>query len=182
MAIVLASALLLSGFAAGCGGGASSASESSKKPPPSAEPEPFFKANGGRPGREVFKFGEEASKADREAASTVLEEEYNAREAGEWAKQCALMTYEQAEEVRETTEPDGTCASGLLIQASPLAKSRAFRVNPMTGPIEALRVGSGSAFALYRGRDGKDYATLMKKEDGKWKVDDLTPTLLPEPE
>jgi hypothetical protein len=184
--IVLVVGLLLTALAAGCGGGDSSGSEGSKnasggskEATSTAEPESFFKT-GTRPGRKVYGFGEEANDEEREAASTVLEEEYDARAAGEWAKQCALMTFEQSEEVRETTVPDANCAKGLRIQATPLAQSRAFRANPISGPIDAFRVEGENGFILYRGKDGKDYAMLMRKEDSRWKVDDLTPTQLPE--
>jgi len=172
MAVMLPAAL-----AAGCGGSDSNASGNSEKTKPTTESEPT--KFGTRPGREVVNFGEEADQGEREAAFGDLEENYRAREAGEWAKQCASMTLEQSEEVRETTEPDGTCASGLRTQASPLAKSKAFRAYPIQGPIEAFRVENDRGFVLYQGKDGNDYAMAMKKEDGKWLVDDLIPTKLP---
>jgi hypothetical protein len=179
IAVVLMAAALLAGLAAGCGGGSSSASGDSENSTPGVEPEPNLKF-GKRPGPEVVKFGEEADVEEREAASAVLEENFQARAAGEWGKQCASMTVEQAEEVRETTEPNGNCVTGLRIQASPLAQTQAFRANPMTGPIYALRVLGSRGFALYHGKKGKEYAMAMKKEDGEWKVDDLTATELPE--
>jgi hypothetical protein len=177
IAIVSMAAILLAAIAAGCGGGDSSASEDSgnTKPTTESEPPPF----GTRPGREVVNFGEEADQGEREAGFGVLEESYRAREAGEWAKQCASMTLEQSEEVRETTEPNGTCASGLRTQATPLAKSKAFRAYPIQGQIEAFRVKGELGFVLYHGKDGSDYAMAMKKEGGKWLVDDLIPTKLP---
>lgn len=177
IAIALLAVVLLAALAAGCGGGDSSASGDSGKSKPTTESEPS--KFGTRPGREVVNFGEEADQEGREAAFGVLEENYRARAAGEWAKQCASMTFEQTEEVRETTEPNGTCASGLRIQASPLAKSQAFRAYPISGPIEAFRVKGTRGFVLYHGKDGRDYAMAMKKEDGKWLVDDIIPTKLP---
>ena len=185
--IVLVVGLLLAGLAAGCGGGDSSGSEGSKNASGGseeatrrAEPEPesIFKY-GDRPGREVYGVGEEADEEERETASAILDEEYDARAAGDWAKQCALMTFEQSEEVRQTSAVNANCAKGVRIQSTPLAQSRAFRANPISA-IEAFRVEGEWGFLLYRGKDGRDYAMLMRKEDGRWKVDDLAPTLLPE--
>jgi hypothetical protein len=175
--IVLVVGLLLAGLAAGCGGGDSRASGSSEKSTP-AEKSESNPALGKRPGREVLDFGEEANDEEREAASAVLEEFFQARAAGDWANQCASMTFEQTEETRMTTVPDGNCAKGLRILATPLAQTRAFRANPMTGPIEAFRVKGELGYAFYRGKDGKEYAMTMKKEGRKWKVDDLTATRL----
>jgi hypothetical protein len=182
ISVALVMGVLLASLAAGCGAGDSSASGDSKdstaKPAEStAKPQPNTEL-GNRPGPGVVNFGEEADDEEREAITALLEGYFNAQAAGEWAKQCALMTFEQSEEVRETTLPTGTCASGLRIQATPLAQTRGPRANPMTGPIDAFRVGGELGYALYRGKDGEDYAVAMKKEGGKWKVDDLIPTRL----
>jgi hypothetical protein len=176
IAILLIAVALLAWLAVGCGGSDSRASEDSEKTTPTTESEPKF---GTRQGSKVVNFGEEADQAEREAAFGVLEESYRARAAGEWAKQCASMTYDQAEEVRVTTEPKGTCASGLRTQASPLAQTQAFRAYPIEGPIEAFRVKGERGFILYQGKEGRRYAMAMKKEDGKWLVDDLVPTSVP---
>lgn len=174
--------VLLAVLATGCGSSDSTASENSTKSASTSttesEPAPKF---GTRPGADIVNFGEEASRPERETAFVVLERSYRARAAGNWVTQCDLMTVEQAEEVRETTEPDGTCASGLRIQASPLAKTKAFRAYPIKGPIEAFRVKGNRGYVLYRGKDGSKYAVAMKKEGEKWLVNDLIPTKLPEP-
>jgi hypothetical protein len=190
IAIVLMAAVLLAALAAGCGGGDSSASGTAENSPSTAKSESTAKSGsapkpepntelGNRPGPGVVNFGEEADDEEREAISTLLEEHFDARAAGEWAKQCASMTFEQSEEVRETTVPNANCAKGLRIQATPLAQTQAFRANPMTGPIDAFRVEGELGYALFRGKDGKQYVVAMKKENGKWKVDDLIPTRLP---
>jgi hypothetical protein len=184
ISILVVTGLLLGCLVAGCGDGDSSASGDSKDSISTAKPESTPKSQpttelGNRPGPGIVNFGEEADQEEREAISAFLDEYFDARAAGEWAKQCASMTFEQSEEVRQTTVPSGNCAKGLRIQATPLAQTQAFRANPMTGPVDAFRVEGELGYALYRGKDGEDYVVAMKKEGGEWKVDDLIPTQLP---
>ena len=156
--------------AVGCGGSGSSA-DSTSGPEASAS---FFNPGGKN---RVPKFGEEAEEDEREAASDVLEENLQARADGEWATQCDTLTTARVTNVKEAG--GGSCASALKGQALPLSESKAVRANTMDGPIDALRVEGNRGFALYHGKNGKDYAMPMKKEDDEWKVSSLTESELP---
>jgi len=166
---------------AGCGGGSNSdasadsggANEIEALQP--GEPEAskvFLKTK-----KKIAKFGEEASAKEREAASEVLEENLQAREAGEWAKQCSTLTPTGVKEVTQGAEAQGvkkgSCAEELKGRAEPLSRSKSIRENSMTGPIDALRFKGVSAYALYHGAGGRDYAMSMEKIDGAWKVSSL---------
>ncbi|MGB7684774.1 MAG: hypothetical protein WBL45_03235 [Solirubrobacterales bacterium] len=166
-------AVLLSGVGVGCGGdsGASATSD----PSGGAEASSSFIKPGGK--NQIPKFGDEADEDEREAASAVLQESIQARAAGEWARQCETLTAGRVKRVQETGA-SGNCASALKIQAAPLSETQALRANTMTGPIDALRVEGDRGFALYHGRNGKDYAMPMREEDGEWKVSSLTETEL----
>jgi hypothetical protein len=178
---VLLAAIVIALFAAGCGSSSSDASgaESAKADeielasPSEGEPSKAFlkKSSEGK----IPKFGDEASAKEREAATTVLEENLEAREAGEWAKQCATLTPGAIKEVKEGASAQGvkqgSCASELKGRAEPLQQSKSIRENSMNGPIDALRAKGSRAYALYHGVGGIDYAMPMEKVDGEWKVD-----------
>ena len=157
--------------ATGCGSGSSDANET--------EAGKTFLKKGAK--NTIPKFGEEASSDERDAASEVLEENFEARAAGEWAKQCESLTKKQLDEIDKESilGPKGTCVEDIERQALPLTASKGVRENTMTGPIDALRVKDSRAWALYHGVKGKDYAMPMKKEGDEWKVDSLTTTELP---
>jgi hypothetical protein len=179
-AIVLALAVAVA--VGGCGGGSSSSAsegegqsdkiEASK--PGESEPSRTFLA---KSKKNIPKFGEEASAAEREAASKVLEENLKAREAGDWAAQCASLTPSAVKQVEEGAAAQGvkkgSCAEELKGRAEPLQQTKGLRENTMTGPIDALRFKGRLAYALYHGTRGVDYAMQMEKVDGEWKVGSL---------
>ena len=166
--IVLTAAVVSSG----CGDSSSDAS--------STEPSKTFLVKGGE--NKIPNFGQEASAAEREAASSVLEENLKARAAAEWKVQCASLSSGAMKEVAklasETTSPSlGVgCVGKLKELGEPLSGSRPLRKNTMTGPIDALRKKGSQAWALYHGDRGKDYAMKMVREGGEWKVGSLTTT------
>jgi hypothetical protein len=154
------------------------AGDPGRRIPSSGEPEAsasFLKPGGNN---RIPKFGEEADEDEREAASAVLEESLQARAAGDWVKQCETLTTGRVNNVKEGGEGE-SCASVLKSQALPLSGSEAVRANTMRGPIDALRMEGDRGFALYHGKNGKDYAMPMKKEDDEWKVSSVTESELP---
>jgi hypothetical protein len=116
--------------------------------------------------------------AEREAASEVLEENLGARESGDWKTQCATLTVGAKKGVVEEILPF-RLEAGLSavphrgLHAPPSTKP--FRANTMTGPIDVLRVKGDRGFTLYHGAKGKDYAMEMRREDGEWRVDSMSP-------
>jgi hypothetical protein len=160
-----------------------SANKSAKSPetPKAAWSTRYLETSKGK--TEVATFGKEASAEEREAASTVLEENLQARETGEWAKQCAALTEAPIEELEENGALRGfkgkNCADYLKFEAEPLSASKAARENTMTGPVESLRVSSTKAFAIYKSDKGKTYAIPMENIGGEWKVASVVTTEIP---
>jgi hypothetical protein len=185
------SALIVAGLAAilmlpGCGGGSDSTSGTTSNPSSSseqtaasnsAEPtttssEPSKEFMGKGPNGQLAKIGKEASAAVREEASIALEENLNAREAGDWETQCSTLASATVEQVEKGASVLGAapgCAKALEAQAAPLPP--ASRANTMTGPIDAFRINQGiNGFAFWHGTRGKDYVIPMIKQRGEWKV------------
>jgi hypothetical protein len=166
----------------GCGSGGSSTSStttlgttesSSATEPPSGEPSREFVKKGGK--NEIPTFGTEASAAEREAVSEVVEKSLTARAAGDWAGQCATLSSNAIKTIKETVPPReaGSCAEALKLEAQPVVQTRSIRANTMTEPIAALRVKGNKAYALYHGAKGQNYAMPVEKEGGAWKVSAL---------
>jgi hypothetical protein len=185
-------AVVVAMIVASCGGDDSSSSSSSSESSsnanqtsstktdttastkPSAEPSAEFRGKG--PNSEIPTAGKEASVAEREAASKVLEENLEARAARDWEAQCATLTKPLIKGIEKSSSVLGAgsgCAKALEAQAAPASPSSL--ANTMTGPIDAFRVVGGTrGFALYHGVNGKDYVMPMLMEGGEWKVTSLT--------
>lgn len=128
----------------------------------------------------LAKEGKEASVAEREAASKVLEESFESREAKAWAAQCGTLTAKAVKIVEEEAAKQGKakgCASSLESIAKTAPES--VLANPMKEPIAALRINGGQAFAFFHGTGGKDYVIPMEKEGAEWKVNALAPQSAP---
>jgi hypothetical protein len=122
----------------------------------------------------LAKEGNEASAAEREAASKVLEENLEARAEGNWAGQCETLTVKVTEGVEGTASKSKT-KKGCTASLEALGKNAPKEIleNPMTGPVAVLRVKGNQGFAFFHGTGGKDYVMLMEKEGGSWKVGSL---------
>lgn len=173
----------------GCGGGSNASSSSSpdsgsKESPtnqskvassdPSTEPSAEFVQPGNSGVAQFVQFGKEASAAEREAASAVLTENLVARAAADFAKQCATLDRNTlsslgASEKKGKAAIDA-CITSLAALSQPLKKSAKARANLLKGPISAFRVKGDSGYALYHGTDKNNYAMLMTKDGGGWKV------------
>jgi hypothetical protein len=113
---------------------------------------------------------------ERQAASTVLARNLRARAAGEWAAQCSTLSrsaIEQFEGNVVSAKALAECSSTLEALAKPLKRTEGIRADMFSGSTVAFRVKGDHGYALFRGSDGKNYATPMEKEDGTWKVDAL---------
>jgi hypothetical protein len=167
--VLLIASALLAILAPGCGSSDSSSSsqvdssaDSTSTDSPKGAVAEFGK-------NQLTTYGNEADAAEREAASSILEENMQARADGDWAGQCSTLSAEVIKSIEKGTAATD-CAKALEAQAQPLSASKAARANTMTGPIAALRVESGAAFALYHGTKGVDYVIPMIKEGADWKV------------
>ncbi len=149
-----------------CGGGSEGATSTAvERGEPSAE----FAGSG--PNGKLAKAGKEASAEEREAASEVLEENLQARAAGDWESQCGSLAAGLIKGLEKTAAKGGSeksCAA--ILEAAAKKAPEATLEDTMTEPIAALRVNGSRAFAFYHGAGGKDYVVPLQKEGGGWKV------------
>ena len=125
------------------------------------------------PNNRYVKFGEEASLPVRQTASRVLGENLRAREAGDFAAQCATLSAAGVEEIGGTSKQgraQSLCAAGLKKLAEPLKGSAKARADTFGGELGAFRVKDGKGYAFYHGKDGNDWMMPMYEEQGVWKV------------
>ncbi len=175
---------------AGCGGSggdtgsattsSSSETESSESSTSSdgSKSEPSAEFAGEGPNAELVTFGKESDEEEREAASEVIEENLEARAAGDWEAQCLTLAEPIINGIEKASGGTGAgCAKELEAQASSAPES--LLANPMTEPIAALRVGGPRGFALFHGANSKDYVMPLLKEGGEWKVASLTTEEVP---
>lgn len=178
--------LVLSALSAGCGSSSSTSSGSADSTAENASAEgisAFLKP--GSPTNKLVRFGSEAPAKEREAAAVALAETLEAREEGDFEKQCETSSLLVAKSITSSKTGAGAeknCPRELRELAVPLNKTKPFRVDTFDGEIVALRVKGKKAEALYHGNDGKDYAMPMSKEGDSWKVAALLTTELNPPE
>jgi enoyl-[acyl-carrier-protein] reductase (NADH) len=165
---------------AGCGSGGSSSSASKGEATQTPTGTKSFPKD--KESKKYVAFGEEASSAEREAASAVLTENLEARQTANFAGQCGSLGKAGLESVlgpvKEMGKAKAECPSSLKTLAEPLSNSKELRANTLSGPIAALRVKGAKGYALYHGNDGNDYAMPMEKEGGKWLVGSILTTEL----
>jgi hypothetical protein len=166
------------GALGGCGG-SSAAEQPSTNTTPHHTAE-FADPAGGTPYTHI---GREATEAEREAASRVIERNFRARAEGDWHVQCATLSAESLKRLAGDGSGDEVqrCAAELKRSAQPLSSSRKFRANTLPGEIDALRVEGSKGYAMYHGNDGQDYGVPMRLEGGEWRVDSLISTPLNPP-
>jgi hypothetical protein len=180
--------IALAAGAAGCGGGSSTSGGSgSTSTPLQLEEESsgsgvsqFSATTSG--GQELLAFGTEASAAEREAASKVLEENLEARAAADFVKQCAtlkaILVQELIEQLTKEKVSNPSCDKALNRFAQPLSGSSKLRADQLDGHITVLLQEGSTGYALFHGNDQKDYVMPLTKEEGQWKVASLLAALV----
>lgn len=169
---------LLIAAVAGCGGGGSTDSSAEE-----SKPFPWLKG----PAREFLgpdgenllaTYGREASAAERKQASRRIGRWMRARAARDWAENCRYLSrkYVKVLVVDASGVSEGkvkNCPQALAFFGS---QASGDYKNTLSGPIDSLRVHEGQAYALYHGRDGRDWSLPMYKEDGRWSIAIASPT------
>jgi len=164
------------GAAAGCGGG-----EATGDLEATAKQERLYPWLKG-PSREflirdgdnaVQTFGREASKAEREQASDVIQAWMKARAAQNWVKDCSYFSRAYirslvAEDAQQVTRGKVKTCPQALAFFGPEASGD--HKDNLTGRIDSLRVGEGHGYAQYHGDDGHDWVIPVEREEGKWWV------------
>jgi hypothetical protein len=175
---VLVALVVVTFVLSACGGGSSSSSTGSTSHSHGSPSSKSAQVNKPSGGAEITAYGKEAVEAERETASRVLEANLKARASEDWAGQCASLSAELIKEIVERAElisgkkGTGSCPEGLEFESEPVPES--VLKNPMSGPIDALRVEGSKGYALFHGADGIEYAMPMVEEGGRWRVGQLT--------
>jgi hypothetical protein len=168
--------------AAGCGGGeATGQTETTAKRerlyPWLKGPTREFLIRGGD--NAVQTFGREASKAEREQASEVIQGWMKARAAQNWKKDCSYFARSYihqlvAEDAAKVTHGRVKTCPQALAYFGHLASGSNYKYN-LSGPIDSLRVEEGHGYAQYHGNDGHDWVVGVYKEEGEWLVSGAAP-------
>ena len=161
----------------GCGDDASTGAEATK-------PERLYPRVHG-PSREflipggdniVQFFGQEASPAEREAASKAVHAWMKARVAKDWSEDCKYLSRAYIKEItndaRFVSKGKATNCPQALAFFGPEASGTSG--NTLTGPIDSLRVRAHRAYAQWHGPE-EDWILPMREEGGEWKVENATP-------
>lgn len=175
-------ALALGVVVAGCGGSSSSSTGSSDgatsadaTAPADGGPSPNNEAVIAEFGKgETTEFGTEAEPQEVEQASAVLEENLEARAAGDYAGQCATLARSVVKRLEQAQPAVGSkgCPGTLEVEAQ--GAPAYILENTLTPPLEFLLVEGKEGFAIWHGTDGGDYAMPMEKEGSEWKVASVT--------
>jgi hypothetical protein len=168
----LAAALLV---AAGCGSGG--ATETSKDPLATYPKGPTRQFIAPGADNTVQEFGREATAAERNQVSRMVEAWLRARVMGHWGEVCSYLHRKNAAYAIVTgSEVTGkkltSCARGLA--ALTRYSGEAPRDN-IKGGVASLRIEAGHGFAQYHGKEGRDWVLPVRREDGNWKISDLYP-------
>lgn len=162
---------------AGCGSGVEATGETE----PAAKQEPLYPWLKG-PSRQflirggdnsVQTFGREATKAEREQASEVIQAWMKARAAQDWAKDCSYFSRKY---IHRLVAEDAVKVSHGKVKNCPQAlayfghQASGTYENNLSGPIDSLRVGEGHGYAQYHGNDGHDWVITVDRERSRWWV------------
>jgi|GEM_PF-1231657 len=130
-------------------------------------------------------FGEEASAAERERASKVVQAWMKARVAEDWATDCGHLAREYVKtlvvDARAVSEGKAkNCPQALAFFGDAASGSSG---NTLTGPIDSLRIRDTvtgntekEAFAQWHGPNEIDWILSLRKEGGAWKVAQASPS------
>jgi hypothetical protein len=163
---------------AGCGDDSSSGAAGETKPerlyPRVHGPSREFLIPGGD--NIVQFFGQEASPAEREAASRVIHSWMKARVAKDWAADCKHLSHIYARSLmRDARQVSGgkaqTCPEALAFFGADASGTSG---NTLTGPIDSLRVRGRRAYAQWHGPE-EDWILPLRKENGIWGVESASP-------
>lgn len=127
--------------------------------------------------------GVEAGAAERERAAAALHAYLDLRAAHHWAAACEYMAaslivlLEQAVAISPRPNKPKGCPAVL----SAMSKAAPQRLLDELTEVDvgSLRLNGNRGFLLYHGPEHKDYAMLVAKEAGGWKVTTLDGTVLP---
>lgn len=132
-----------------------------------------FRTKGGD--NSIQNYGGESDEEELRLAAESLHGFYVARAEGDWTTACSHLSttlIDQFETLASRSNLKGGCPETLDALTAQLPRSLARE----STEVDAISLRQGDdAFLIYRGMEGKVYATTMKQEDGTWKVGSLGP-------
>jgi hypothetical protein len=129
----------------------------------------------------IQEYGNEGKASERSEAENSIEALYAAFSSGNWAEVCSkYLSSKNVEEIKILSEKSpqvkGSGCAGVLSQLNTTPSGNT--PDRPKGGVASLRIEGDTAFAIYRGADGKGYALPLKREEGVWKLTALGPTPL----
>ena len=163
-------------------GGDSSKSGGSKPVKGGVEPSSNFETQGGD--NSIQEYGDEVESQEREEGTAAVAALYDALRTGKWATVCnkylSAKNLEQIELLaKQAPQIKGNGCPEILGGLNSTSSGKT--PDTPAGVVASMRVEGETAFAIYRGIDGKGYAVPMVREGGKWKLTALAPTPLGTP-
>jgi hypothetical protein len=128
----------------------------------------------------IQEYGDEAGAEERAKATKTIATFYSATAGEEWPKVCAILSAKnvKAMELFAKRIPKVKTQDCPGVLAVVNTNAQANPPEAIKGDVVSLRVEGDVAFALYHGRDGKNYAFPVTLEGGEWKLTSLAPTPL----
>ncbi|HEX7059292.1 MAG TPA: hypothetical protein VF176_05515 [Solirubrobacterales bacterium] len=124
-------------------------------------------------------YGLEASSGDRAEITALVQSYLDAIAAGNWAKACSYLTSSQQQQYDQFAQalkvPKGSGCPAVLGKLNSRIPKKT-RVSDAKIDVLSLRIGDDNptgqenAFLIFKGADGKVYATVATREDDQWKL------------
>lgn len=174
--------LALAVGAAGCGSGSSStgattAATTNAPARQTGTPKSAPASPGGEssPGSSITGYGAAAQGSGRAAVTAAAHSFFIAMATHDYAKVCAGLAASNREQLAAFAEGrrPGGCEVALKALLDPAAATEARRA--ADAPVTSVRIKAGTAFVLFRPKDGVPSYFVMKEEGGAWKAIGLAP-------
>lgn len=167
-------------------GGSRSPGDESSSSPPAVDTAPLKVSGGGSDqyrteggDNSIQNFGEEGGESELEEAATTLHDYLVARAEEDWPAACANLARTVTDQLdvlaSRSDQLEGQDCAKILGTLTPPLPAAARRESTIVD-AGSLRLEDERAFLLYRGAENTEYAVLMEREDGAWKVGALAAT------
>lgn len=127
----------------------------------------------------IQEFGEESDEAELEEAAAELHAYLVGRAEEDWPAACShlakTVTDQLGELAARSDQLKGKGCAAILGALTPPLPAAVRRESTIVD-AGSLRLEDERAFLIYRGAEETDYAVLMEREDGVWKVGTLAAT------
>jgi hypothetical protein len=136
-----------------------------------------FKVPGGDNG--IQEFGKEVAGADLRQANEAVAVLFRAVKTGDWSEVCGkYLSRQNVKAFQKIAEVSPHIKGAPCPEVLGRLNSTGDKPTAPKHGVGVIRIEGNLGFGLYRGTDGKGYAIPMKREDGRWKLNALSPTPL----